>query len=340
MPAPNRCGPGPGIGSWYSTARSWSSAGKASVMELQHLKTLLAVAEAGSLTRAAETLYISQPAVSAQIKALEIELGVQLFRRTARGMTLTHAGEEILATARGVIDGAEAVTRTAERLRGDVAGTLRLGTVDCGYPVKLARMIGMMSLRHPDLEVNVVTANSGDHRRSVLDQEIDAACIEGWFEDDRLESVRLGTSRLGVIGPAAWENELAGESWPDLAARPWVFQSKTCSYCALMERIGEEQHLRFNPQLRVEAMGAIKDLVAEGLALSITDLDDAAPQIEAGELCVWPGFEFQMPVRLIMMQQRAEEPMLRSLAEVAREVHHGNTRRKAKTDGFAGNVKL
>lgn len=309
-------------------------------MELQHLKALLAVAEAGSLTRAAETLYVTQPAVSAQIKALEIELGVQLFRRTARGMALTHAGEEILAVARGVIDGAEAVARTAERLRGDVEGTLRLGTVDCGYPIKLARMISMISVRHPELEVNVVTSTSGEHRRSVLDQEIDAAIVEGWFEDDRFESFRVGTSRLGVIGPAAWRDELAGESWADLAARPWVFQSNSCSYCVLMERISEEQQLRFTPQIRAEACGTIKDLVAEGLALSISDLDDAAPQVEAGKLCIWPDFTFDMPVRLIMLRQRTDEPMLRALADVARQVHDPETRRKAKTNDWAETVDL
>lgn len=307
-------------------------------MELQHLKTLLAVAEAGSLTRAAETLFITQPAVSAQVKALEIELGVQLFRRTARGMALTDAGEQIVAAAHGVIDGAEAVARMAERLRGDVVGTLRLGTIDCGFDMKLARMIGMVTQQHPELEVNLITSTSGRHWQAVLDQDLDAATVEGWFADDRLEEVRLGTSRLGVIGPAAWHNDLEHATWTDLATMPWVFQSKGCSYCALLEKISEEQHVALTPQLRAEAVGTVKNLVAEGLALSIADLDDAAPLVEAGKLCVWSGFEFKMPVRLVMLRQRADEPMLRAFAEAARQVHNRGVRHKAKTGELAGSM--
>ena len=75
-------------------------------MELYQLRSFAAVAEAGHLTRASEKLHISQPALSAQIKALEDELGVALFERTPSGMTLTTAGQRLLPEATKVVTAA------------------------------------------------------------------------------------------------------------------------------------------------------------------------------------------------------------------------------------------
>ena len=82
-------------------------------MELYQLRTFAAVAQAGHLTRAAEKLFISQPAVSAHIKALEEELGVVLFTRGARGMSLTGQGQALLAHAEAVLAQAGELERAA-----------------------------------------------------------------------------------------------------------------------------------------------------------------------------------------------------------------------------------
>ncbi|MEM7627324.1 MAG: LysR family transcriptional regulator [Planctomycetota bacterium] len=302
-------------------------------MELQHLKTFLSVADAGSLTRAAETLYLSQPAVSAQVKALEVELGLPLFRRAARGMELTAGGRELLDLARDVIHRADGITRMAERLRGDVTGTLRLGTTDCGYDLKLARMIGVTTDGHPDLDVRLVAGNSGQHVQGVLDHELDLAIVEGDVDDERLQAWRIGTSRIGVIGPAAWRDDLADAGWARLGEFPWIFQSPTCSYCVLLNRLNAEHRLQLKPQIQAEAYGEVKSLVAEGLALSFADLHDAAEWVEDGRLFIWPHYAYDMPVQLIASRSRTQEPAIARFAEVAQKVHAPTRRRKARTAG-------
>src|SRR5215831_12904146 len=89
-------------------------------MELNRLRSFAAVAEAGHLTRAAEKLHISQPALSAQIKALEDELDLSLFERTPAGMTLTEAGKRLLGEAEKVLAAAQALRAEARSLKGEI----------------------------------------------------------------------------------------------------------------------------------------------------------------------------------------------------------------------------
>src|SRR5476649_215165 len=98
-------------------------------MELYQLRSFVAVAEAGHLTRAAEKLHVSQPAVSAHIKALEDELELALFGRTPSGMELTFAGQRLLANAEKVLAAAQALRNDASALKGKVAGKVSVGTL-------------------------------------------------------------------------------------------------------------------------------------------------------------------------------------------------------------------
>ncbi len=299
-------------------------------MELQHLRTFIAVAATGNLTRAAEQLHLTQPAVSGQIKALEHELNVQLFRRASRGMVLTDAGKELLKEAQDVVRRADGVIRLADRLRDGVGGTLRLGSTDCGYDLKLARIIGRVTQQHPEVEVRLFAANSGINVRAILDDQIDLAFIEGEYDTERITAHRIGVSRLGVIGPIAWRDDLIHSGWHRLAEFPWVFQSTTCSHCVLMHRVSEENRVQFRPQVHADAFGSIKNLVAEGLGLSFADLDDAAPLVEEGHIFIWPNYTYDMPVWLIGLKERMHEPLLRTFCDIANDVHRTGLRRSAR----------
>ncbi|MFO7539587.1 MAG: LysR family transcriptional regulator, partial [Chloroflexota bacterium] len=96
-------------------------------MELYQLRTFVAVAEEGHLTRAAERLHTSQPSLSAHIKALEDELGVPLFVRTPKGMRLTHAGSVLKSKAHTALKTVDAIRFEAAQLKNELGGALRIG---------------------------------------------------------------------------------------------------------------------------------------------------------------------------------------------------------------------
>src|SRR5919199_6460816 len=108
---------------------------ESAVMELRHLEYLVAVAEAGGFTRAAERVHVAQPGVSAQIRQLERELGQELLDRSGRGVRLTDAGAAVLPYAKAALRAIDDLRDVAEELAGLVRGRVRLGMVtSCGGP--------------------------------------------------------------------------------------------------------------------------------------------------------------------------------------------------------------
>src|SRR5512142_2012056 len=130
-------------------------------MELYQLKSFVTVAREGNLTRASEKLFTSLPAVSAQIKALEDEFGVQLFRRSARGMALTEAGERLLAEAERTLEAASQVKAAASAVRGEARGAVRMGTITDPVSLKLGKALVLLASRHPHVSLRLEQNISG-----------------------------------------------------------------------------------------------------------------------------------------------------------------------------------
>jgi len=147
-------------------------------VELRHLRYFVAVAEAGHVTRAAERLGIQQPPLSQQIRALEAELDVQLFRRKPRGVELTQAGEALLAEARGVLDRVEHAAAAARRAgRGD-AGRIGLGfTSSASFHPFVPRIIREFREASPLVALSLEEAGTGELVDGLLAERIDAAFV-------------------------------------------------------------------------------------------------------------------------------------------------------------------
>lgn len=145
-------------------------------MELRHIRYFLAVAEARNFSRAAEALGISQPPLSQQIKALEDEVGAQLFRRTPHGAELTEAGEVFHRSVVRIPDGVAEAVRLARRAASGETGRLRLGITGTTtlHPV-VPRCIRAFRNRFPEVELTIREANSIILANDVVENRIDLA---------------------------------------------------------------------------------------------------------------------------------------------------------------------
>ena len=118
-------------------------------MELRHLRYFVAVAEELHFRRAAERLYVAQPAVSEQIRKLEAELGVRLFDRTHRSVALTQAGSALLVEARRVLHQAEVAQLAARNAHDAAASKLRIGYVPDALPASVPRALQELASEAP-----------------------------------------------------------------------------------------------------------------------------------------------------------------------------------------------
>jgi len=290
-------------------------------MELHQLRAFVTVAEEGSVTRAAERLYASQPAVSGQIKALEQHLGVSLFRRSAAGMILTDEGQSLIHHAHRVLRSAEQLQATAERSQQASAASLVLGINNMSpalFPIDdvIGRLVGLL----PGLNLQLEHAPSGTVLRGIRKQKIDVGFAEGDIHDPSLQTLRIGTTRLCIAVPVDWRDRCGEHDWSRLENVPWAFTSPDCSYHRLFEQVASEHQLTLQTQFRVDHDGTAVSFVRRGLAVSMIDRPNAEAAERDGHVYIWPGFEAELPIGLHCLKSRADEPGVAALYDVCRQM--------------------
>jgi DNA-binding transcriptional LysR family regulator len=145
-------------------------------MELRQLQYLVAVAEERSFTRAADRERVAQPAVSAQIRRLERQVGQPLVLRAPRDVRLTQAGEAMLPHARAALAAVRDAQAAVDAVAGLVRGSVALGTVTM-HPVDLARLIADFHADHPDVEITLSTDTSDRLLAALATGALDAAIV-------------------------------------------------------------------------------------------------------------------------------------------------------------------
>jgi DNA-binding transcriptional LysR family regulator len=161
-------------------------------VNLDHVRSFLEVIKRGSLSEAARTLGISQPAVSNQIKGLERELGTELLIRGERGVvSLTTAGEEFLAFAEKVVATYEEMLQRLSHIKEEVSGELIIAASTTPGEFILPQLLTDFKTRYPQVEAKVIIADTGDVVEKVLARECDIGFIGAAIERPRLTLVPL-----------------------------------------------------------------------------------------------------------------------------------------------------
>ena len=286
-------------------------------MELYQLRSFAAVAELGHLTRAAERLHVSQPAVSAQIKALEDDLSVLLFERGAAGMTLTAAGRELLPDALRVIAAAQGLRSHALALRGELGGRVQLGSVADPELTRIADVLRYAVGRFPLLEIDVHQEISGVAFGKVRDGELDTSFYFGNAVHPAVASMPLRKLAFCIVIPAAWAKRLAGASWDTLAAEPWIMTPVSTHYALATDLFAAHG---ISPSRRVEAdhEAVVNSLVAAGLGVALMRQDLAEPA--RGTIAIWGDTRIVTSLAFLYRREREDDPPIRALREVVRAV--------------------
>ncbi|WP_297505560.1 LysR family transcriptional regulator [Ferrovum sp.] len=289
-------------------------------MDLNQLRTFVAIAQEGNLTRASETLYLSQPAVSAQIKALEDELGLKLFHRAVRGMELTSAGKILFDEASMALGAARKVVARAQMLREGVSGEFRLGTIAEPLILRLGEFLTHLASRHPDLRLSLSQGISGDVVDWVLDGRIDAGYIIGANENPRIAAVKVAPITLRVVAPASWADRIIGRDWGDIARLPWISTPAKCSFSRLAVDMFARHGLAPQTVLEADQEQTLRGLVASGIGLTLLREDVALNAQAAGELVIWAPAAEISHLWFIYLREKEDIPVLQAVLGVVRDV--------------------
>ena len=125
-------------------------------MNLRHLRTFIAIVDAGGVARAAARLHMTQPTASRQVEALESEFGVPLFDRIGRRVRLTSEGEDLLLRGRRLLAEADAMDERARALKAGDTGLLRIGATPQAIESLLIDFLAGYRLRHPGVEIRLI----------------------------------------------------------------------------------------------------------------------------------------------------------------------------------------
>ena len=152
-------------------------------MDLRQLTYVVAVADAGNFTRAAEQLHVAQPALSVSVRRLERELGVRLFDRTSRRVALTDAGEAFVAIARRVVSETDDLSTVMAAFAAGTRGHLRISAWYHVEP-RLADFLRDLTGEIPEIDVTILELASGAAIQAIRDGELDLALVDIWDEDE------------------------------------------------------------------------------------------------------------------------------------------------------------
>lgn len=282
-------------------------------MELYQLKTFAAVSREGHLTRAAERLNTSQPAVSAHIKALEEELGVILFERTPKGMKLTPQGVALKQKADQVLKAADAMRFEAELLQGELAGEVRIGLNSDPQFLRATPILAEMKRDYPKVSLSYIPKMTWEAPEALQAEELEAAFVYRCPDDDAFEAHQLDQIGLVIAGPVAWQDRLQAATLADLADFPWIWTSHKCPYFEVARTLFSEMDCEPDKAVITDQEAAIHHMVVDGVGLSIMSETEAVAAANKGQLYIIGSRIGSLDLSLIYLKKRAQDPFVKAI---------------------------
>lgn len=296
-------------------------------MDIHELRSFIAVAAAGSITRASEQLCLSQPAVSAHIKALEEELGLVLFRRNPRGMGLTDDGARLLAQAEAILAAHRDFLAGAQRLRGRLSGPLRIAGGGNSDPEPPGRLVSTLSSRHPEIAVTLVQASSGEVIRGLREGSFDAGFFNAPAPDRAGEDLSdlalrvVGRFSIWLAAPKGMVADPSDPDWQALAQKTWILPDESPSCCGQAAGALFLRH-QFRPRqvIGIDREAATRSLIASGAGPGFLHDKAAFAARDQGELELICQAGQGGDVVFATLASRAEEPLIAATDAVAADL--------------------
>lgn len=266
------------------------------LLDIREIQHVTALGRFRNFARAAESLDISQPALSKSIREIEAALGVRLFDRSRKGVSPTAFGEIILSASGPLLRGVDEVLAEIRRVRGLEAGTLRIGTGSFALEMSVAEAVTRMASRHPSLQLRLVLDDWESLTRKVVAGSLDVAVAEVTAAEQESE---LSVERLGEHGglfycrsghPLTARKQVTFEN---ISGYPLAMSPLPGRVAPFFERIGAAGRIdpatgHFLPAITLDSVTLMKRAVRETDAISWAPKVLVDPELLDGSFVALP----------------------------------------------------
>lgn len=290
-------------------------------MELYQMKLFVDLAQAGNFTKVANENYVTQAAVTLQIRKLESELGVRLFHRTTRSVTLLEAGQRLLPYAREILQKADEAMLAVRDTKDEVTGLVRVASVHSVGLYEMPPYIKQFLKKYPLVSLRIDYRNSDAIYRALHDGDIDIGIVAYPTEMPRLEHIPFMTDYLVLV--CREDNPLANRkkvTLKDLEGQPFVQFSEDTPTRRATDAIMSEHDVSVNVRMECDNIEVLKQMVEIGFGVAllphhaITESDRAAG-LRGLELS---GIKIERQLGILLLKNAPRFKAMRAFLETLR----------------------
>lgn len=290
-------------------------------MELHQIRAFVTVARVGNVTKAAEVLCVTQPAVTAQIKGLELSLGVALFDRGGSRLTLTRAGERLLPQASVMLAAAAELKGMARGMQGELTGR-----IDIGLPgestdfLRTGALSVAMQQDFPLIDLHTRTKPVGLLMDLVRGGGVTGAFLIGLHPPRDMHWIALRSVSYRVAIPTRLASDMQQGGWRTLASLPWVSGEVESHVHRLLRTMFEQHGLEPHVVVRSEDTSTLESFVRSGTACTLLREEVALPGVERKEWLVWGHARIDANLYFVCSNDQTSDPLVVALTSAVEAV--------------------
>ncbi|MDO4641041.1 MAG: LysR family transcriptional regulator [Neisseria sp.] len=280
-------------------------------MDINHLKSFVAVAHYGNLTQAAERLFLSQPAVSAQIKAIESHLGTPLFSRASNGMSLTRAGEIFLPEAEALLQHKHKLDAFAKTLAEHYTQDVQIGLIHPINSRRVTRLTQFLNRAAPDIQLHIQYGMSGEILARIQSKQLHGGFFLGHAGTRSVRSIFLENIQYSLICPTADIEAIRSNLPKSLENHIWIEMSGVSASNKHLQQFWRVNRLSPKRQIICDYPQTIIDLVGDGVGIAMVPSHKAQSAVAAGKpITVIEEFRQSLPLNFIYLDEYERDPAL------------------------------
>ncbi len=286
---------------------------------LNQLQIFLKVTQALSVTKAAEELHLTQPAVSIQLKNFQDQFDIPLSEVVGRKIYITDFGKEIAQLAESILQQVATIDYKTHSYKGQLAGRLKLSIVSAGMPI-MPFFLSPFMKQHKGLELIMDVRNRSKVIDSLEQNTVDFSLVSILPKTPVVEKLDLLENKLFLIGNGKEKFKKAPYSKHILKELPLIFREKGSGTREVMENFIKRSQLAVTQKMEMTSNDAVKQAVMVGLGYSIMPLIGIKNELQNGHLQIIPvnGLPIKNMWRLIWLKGKKHSPVASAFLEFVR----------------------